>query len=148
GRTGDTWMAAAERGGGRSRGQGKRINLALQGGGSHGALTWGVLDRLLEDDRLAISAISGTSAGAMNAVVLADGLERGGAETARAHWGGFGKAVSDAERFAPIRRSIWNRMWRRCSLDDSPGYLFMEGLSRIVSPYDLNPINLNPLRDL
>lgn len=141
-------MAAAERGGGRSRGQGKRINLALQGGGSHGALTWGVLDRLLEDDRLAISAISGTSAGAMNAVVLADGLERGGAETARAHLRGFWKAVSDAARFSPIRRSIWNRMWRRYSLDDSPGYLFMEGLSRIVSPYDLNPINLNPLRDL
>lgn len=126
----------------------KRINLALQGGGSHGALTWGVLDRLLEDGRLKISAISGTSAGAMNAVVLADGLERGGPEGAREHLRSFWKAVSDAARFSPIQRSLWDRMWGRYSLDNSPGYLFMEGLSRVYSPYDLNPMNLNPLRDL
>ena len=61
----------------------KPINLALQGGGSHGALTWGVLDRLLEDPRLEIREVSGTSAGAMNAVALADGLQRGGPEGAR-----------------------------------------------------------------
>ncbi|MDE3029292.1 MAG: patatin-like phospholipase family protein, partial [Paracoccaceae bacterium] len=57
----------------------KRVNLALQGGGAHGAFTWGVLDRILEDGRLEIAAISGTSAGAMNAVVLADGFNAGGA---------------------------------------------------------------------
>ncbi len=131
-----------------SRKKAKSINLALQGGGSHGALTWGVLDRLLEDGRLRISAVSGTSAGAMNAVVLADGLERGGAEGARAHLRTFWKAVSDAARFSPIRRTAWDRMWGRYSLDHSPGYLFMEGLSRVFSPYDLNPLNINPLRDI
>ncbi len=127
---------------------GKRINLALQGGGSHGALTWGVLDRLLEDGRLRISAISGTSAGAMNAVVLADGYERGGPEGAREALRVFWKAVSDAARYSPIQRSLWDRLWGRYSLDNSPGYLFMEGLSRVFSPYELNPLNLNPLRDI
>lgn len=127
---------------------GKRINLALQGGGSHGALTWGVLDRLLEDGRLRISAISGTSAGAMNAVVLADGYERGGPEGARALLAEFWKAVSDAARFSPIQRSLWDRIRGNYSLDRSPGYLFMEGLSRVFSPYELNPRNVNPLRDI
>src|SRR5690606_1178039 len=132
----------------RPRRRGKRINLALQGGGSHGALTWGVVDRLLEDGRLSIGAISGTSAGAMNAVVLADGLERGGPEGAREQLRSFWKAVSDAARFSPIRRSPWDRLSGRYSLDHSPGYLFMESLSRVFSPYELNPMNLNPLRDL
>ncbi|WP_114966629.1 patatin-like phospholipase family protein [Alkalilacustris brevis] len=125
---------------------GKRINLALQGGGSHGALTWGVLDRLLEDDRLTIAEISGTSAGAMNAVVLADGFERGGREGARSALRGFWKAVSDAARFSPIQRSPWDRATGNYSLDLSPGYLFMEGLSRLFSPYDLNPMGVDPLR--
>lgn len=127
---------------------GKRINLALQGGGSHGALTWGVLDRLLEDGRLRISAISGTSAGAMNAVVFADGYERGGPEGAREALAAFWKAVSDAARFSPIQRTPLDRAMGRYSLDRSPGYLFMEGLSRIFSPYELNPRNVNPLRDI
>ncbi|TPE53862.1 patatin-like phospholipase family protein [Amaricoccus solimangrovi] len=126
----------------------KPINLALQGGGSHGALTWGVLDRLLEDPRLAIREVSGTSAGAMNAVVLADGFQRAGAEGARAALGRFWKAVSDAARFSPMRRSLWDRLWGRHSLDHSPGYLMFEGLGRIFSPYDLNPLGINPLRDL
>jgi NTE family protein len=73
----------------------KCIDLALQGGGSHGALTWGVLDRLLEDDRIRICSISGTSAGAMNAVVLANGLEKGGAEGGRDALAAFWKAVAD-----------------------------------------------------
>lgn len=128
------------------RSQGKRINLALQGGGSHGALTWGVLDRLLEDDRLTIAEISGTSAGAMNAVVLADGYERGGRDEARAALRDFWKAVSDAARFSPIQRSLWDRAAGNYSLDMSPGYLFMEGLSRLFSPYDLNPLGVDPLR--
>ncbi len=127
---------------------GKRINLALQGGGSHGALTWGVLDRLLEDGRLRISAISGTSAGAMYAVVFADGYERGGPEGARAALAAFWKAVSDAARFSPIQRTPLDRAMGRYSLDRSPGYLFMEGLSRVFSPYELNPRNVNPLRDI
>ncbi len=126
----------------------KPVNLALQGGGSHGALTWGVLDRLLEDGRLALRGISGTSAGAMNAVVLADGLERGGPEGGRAALARFWKAVSDAARYSPIQRTPWARSLGRYSLDHSPGYLLMENLSRMFSPYELNPFGLNPLRDL
>lgn len=126
----------------------KRINLALQGGGSHGALTWGALDRLLEDPRLQIADVSGTSAGAMNAVVLADGYMRGGPEGARTALRNFWKAVSDAARFSPIQRSWWDRLLGNYSLDYSPGYLMSESLSRIFSPYDINPLGLNPLRDL
>ena len=126
----------------------KPINLALQGGGSHGALTWGALDRLLEDPRLAVRGISGTSAGAMNAVVLADGYKRDGPEGARAALRNFWKAVSDAARFSPMQRSLWDRMAGRYSLDYSPGYLFFENLSRVFSPYQLNPSGSNPLRDL
>ena len=87
----------------------RRINLALQGGGSHGALTWGVLDRLLADPRLEICEISGTSAGAMNAVVLADGYVQGGREGARAALERFWMAVSDAARFSPIQRSPFDQ---------------------------------------
>lgn len=126
----------------------KPVNLALQGGGSHGALTWGVLDRILEDPRLLIRGISGTSAGAMNAVVMADGHQRGGRDEARKALRDFWKAVSDAARFSPMQRSIWDRMLGRYSLDYSPGYLFFENLSRVFSPYQLNPSNANPLRDL
>lgn len=128
--------------------QRKRINLALQGGGSHGALTWGVLDRLLEDDRLQIAEISGTSAGAMNAVVLADGYERGGRDAARASLEDFWRAISRAALASPLQRSPLDRMLGRFSLDASPGFLFFEGLSRVLSPYQMNPLNLNPLRDL
>jgi NTE family protein len=131
----------------RGRG-GKRIDLALQGGGSHGALTWGVLDKLLEDGRLRVSALSGTSAGAMNAVVLADGYERGGPDGAREALATFWKAVSDAARLSPIQRTPWDKLRGNYSLDTSPGYLFMDNLSRVFSPYDLNPANLNPLRDI
>src|ERR1700710_3126562 len=81
------------------------VDLALQGGGSHGAFTWGVLDRLLEEPWLRIDGISGTSAGAMNAVVLADGYAAGGPEGARAALEVFWQRVSDAARFSPIRRS-------------------------------------------
>ncbi|MEF2147614.1 patatin-like phospholipase family protein [Aquilutibacter rugosus] len=124
------------------------LNLALQGGGSHGALTWGVLDRLLEEPRLRIAEVSGTSAGAMNAVVLATGYAHGGAEGARAALGAFWKAVSDGARFSPIQRSLWDRLAGNYSLDRSPGYLMLESLSRMFSPYELNPLDYNPLRDI
>jgi NTE family protein len=126
----------------------KPINLALQGGGSHGAITWGVLDRLLEDPRLAIHGVSGTSAGAMNAVVLADGMAKGGPEGARRALERFWKAVSDSARFSPIQRTFWDKMTGNYSLDHSPGYLLMESMSRMFSPYDLNPAGINPLRKL
>jgi NTE family protein len=126
----------------------KPITLALQGGGSHGAMTWGVLDLLLEDERLAIRSISGTSAGAMNAVALADGMARDGREGARKALADFWKAVSDQARFSPIQRSPLDRMVGNYSLDTSPSYLFFEGLSRMFSPYELNPLGYNPLRAL
>ena len=126
----------------------KRIDLALQGGGSHGALTWGVLDRLLEDERLEIDAISGTSAGAMNAVMLAGGLQRDGRDGARQALREFWHAVSRLSRFSPLRRTFWDRLVGNDSLDHSPGYLFMEGLTRLIDPARLNPLGINPLRDL
>ena len=126
----------------------KPVNLALQGGGAHGAFTWGVLDRLLEDDRLSIEAISGTSAGAMNAVVAADGLMRDGAEGARDGLSRFWKAVSEAGRSSPIQRSPIDVFMGNWSLDNSPTYLFFDLFSRIASPYETNPLNINPLKDL
>lgn len=122
------------------------INLALQGGGSHGALTWGVLDRILEDERLKIGDISGTSAGAMNAVVLAAGMHTGGRQGARAALRRFWDAVSDAAQFSPVQRSLADRLLGRWSLDHSPGYLMVEGLQRFFSPYELNPFGFDPLR--
>ncbi|MDB5289218.1 MAG: patatin [Phycisphaerales bacterium] len=126
----------------------KTIELALQGGGSHGAFTWGVLDRLLEDDRIVVGSISGTSAGAMNGAVVADGLDRGGKEAAREALNHFWEGVSEAARFSPFQRTPLNWLLGRWDLDDSPGYHLVEMLSRALSPYALNPMNLNPLRDM
>lgn len=126
----------------------KMVNVALQGGGAHGAFTWGVLDRLLEDGRIDFEAISGTSAGAMNAVVVADGFMRGGPDGARQALQDFWQAVSREGAKSPIQRSPINVFMGDWSLDTSPGYLFFDHLSRLASPYDLNPLNYNPLRDL
>ena len=124
------------------------IDLALQGGGSHGAFTWGVLDRILEEPWLRIAAISGTSAGAMNAAVLADGWTEGGAEGARAALDKYWQQVSRAATFSPLQRSPLDRLMGRWTLDTSPVYVAMDILSRFLSPYDLNPLGLNPLRGI
>lgn len=126
----------------------KTIELALQGGGAHGALTWGVLERLLEESNLHIEGISGTSAGAMNAVVVADGLEAGGPKAACAALERFWKAVSSAALTSPIQRDLWSRITGNWSLENSLSYLFFDQINRVFSPYELNPLNLNPLRDL
>lgn len=126
----------------------KTIELALQGGGSHGALTWGILDRLLDEKDLKIEGVSGTSAGAMNAVVLADGFEEGGRQGAQKALHAFWKAVSDGAKNSPYQRDIWSKINGNWSLDHSPTYLFFDHLSRVLSPYELNPMNLNPLKDL
>jgi NTE family protein len=126
----------------------KTVELALQGGGAHGALTWGALDRLLEEERLLITGISGTSAGAMNALVLADGLEAGGPEEARRRLGIFWRSIGRAARLSPFRRSWWDRITGNWSLEASPAFFFLDQLSRFLSPYQLNPLRINPLRDI
>jgi NTE family protein len=112
-----------------------QIELALQGGGSHGAFTWGVLDRLLEEPQIEIAGISGTSAGAMNAVVLAAGLLDGGGEGARAALRAFWTRVGDAAAMNPLRLNPF-------------AAFFGDMMSSVLSPYQFNPFNLNPLRNI
>ena len=122
------------------------IDLALQGGGSHGAFSWGVLDRLLEEPWLKIEGISGTAAGAMNAAVLASAWTRGGAEPARVALEAYWERVSRAAAFSPLQRSPLDRLMGRWTLDTSPAYVAFDLISRMFSPYDLNPLGFNPLR--
>ena len=124
------------------------IDLALQGGGSHGAFTWGVLDRLLEEPWLQIVGISGTSAGAMNAAVLAAGWTESGRQGARAALDEFWKRVSRAAALSPLQRTPYDRLMGRWTLDWSPAFIAMDLMSRIFSPYNLNPLGFNPLRDI
>jgi NTE family protein len=124
----------------------KRINLALQGGGAHGAYTWGVLDRLLEEERLEVEAISGTSAGAMNAAVFADGLGRGGRPEARRALETFWRNISDAARYGPLQPTPFDHMARGWNLDHSAAFVAFDLLTRMLSPYQFNPANYNPLR--
>lgn len=126
----------------------RRLDLALQGGGAHGAFTWGVMDRLLEDERIEIEGISGTSAGAMNGVVMADALTRGDAATARTALREFWRAVSQAGMASPVRRTPLDMLTGHWSLDHSPGYIALDLMSRLVSPYQFNPFDINPLRDI
>lgn len=125
-----------------------RVDLALQGGGAHGAFTWGVLDRLLEEDWLQLDGISGTSAGAMNAAVMASGLAHGGADGARAALEDFWKHVSDASAASPMKRGPIEMLTGQWTLDYSPMYLAAEMASRVFSPYELNPLDNHPLRPI
>lgn len=129
----------------------KRINIALQGGGSHGAFTWGVLDRLLVDDRIEIEGISGTSAGAMNAVVMAEGMVEGGRSKAREQLSEFWNRVAGAGAIA--NGLAWNNGWTKAweqawGIDQNPGLAMFGWLTQVASPYQFNPLNINPLRDL
>jgi NTE family protein len=124
------------------------IDLALQGGGSHGAFTWGVLDRLLEEPWLQVEAISGTSAGAMNAAVLSSGWIKGGAEGAREALAAYWDRVARAAMFSPVQRTPIDRALGRWSLDSSPIFIGLELMARIFSPYDLNPRGYNPLTSI
>ena len=127
----------------------KTINLALQGGGAHGGFTWGVLDRLLEDERIVIEAVSGTSAGAMNGAILVEGYEDSGRDGARAALEAFWRRVSDGGALSPLKPSMLDRLgptpW---NMDFSPAFLAFDALSRTLSPYQLNPLNINPLRSV
>ena len=126
----------------------KNVNLALQGGGSHGAFTWGVLDKLLEDGRINFSGISGTSAGAINAVLYADGMKKNGKEGAREAMHNFWHKLSMAANWSPIKRNAYNVMTGNWSVDTSVGFLFYTALTRFLSPYQLNPLNFNPIKDI
>lgn len=133
---------------GNSDGDSLLIDLALQGGGAHGAFTWGVLDRLLEEPRVEIEGISGTSAGAMNAAVLADGYARGGREGARDALEDFWSRVAWAALLSPIQRSPLDVLMGRWTMDTSPAFITFDLMARLFSPYDLNPQGANPLRDI
>lgn len=125
-----------------------QLLIALQGGGSHGALGWGVLDRLLDEDRFDISAISGTSAGAMNAAFFASGLAKNGPTGAKAALRAFWRAVSRLGSFSPIQRSGFAKASGNWSLDLNPAYLWFDLISRVWSPYQTNPMNHHPLKAL
>ena len=126
----------------------KPVTLALQGGGAHGAFTWGVLDALLSDERIAIKGVSGASAGAMNAVCLAEGMADGGREGARAQLKRFWTRIGDAGRYSPLQRGLFSKLLGRWGIENTPGYIFFDWMSHLASPYEANPLDLNPLRDV
>ncbi|WP_024520185.1 patatin-like phospholipase family protein [Bradyrhizobium sp. Tv2a-2] len=126
----------------------KLVNLALQGGGAHGAFTWGVLDRLLEDERMAFEGICATSAGAMNAAVMAYGLTIGGREGAKLTLATFWRRISDAAGWGPLQPSLLDRLMQTGSIEKSPAFIFFDMMTRLLSPYQFNPLNYNPLRDV
>jgi NTE family protein len=122
----------------------KPVNLALQGGGAHGAFTWGVLDQLLDDGRIRIEGISGTSAGALNAVMLVDGLIHGGSGEARARLADFWRAVSVDGHLSDLQRGVVERLFRFAPAEGP----WFGPLARFFSPYDFNPLNINPLKEI
>jgi NTE family protein len=126
----------------------KKINLALQGGGAHGAFTWGVLDHLLQDERLVIEGISGASAGALNAVMLADGLARGGRAEARKRLADFWRGASADGNLPRVQRAVIDRLFSFFPFEGSPVAAWLDVLSQFLSPYDFNPLNINPLKEL
>ena len=124
--------------------QKKKINLALQGGGSHGAFGWGVMDKFLEDGRIEIEGVSGTSAGSMNAVVYAYGKLKGN-DGAREALHNFWKAISDAgQRFA-MPKMPWDT---GSAQKENPMQALMKSMMSVLSPYQMNPMNYNPLREV
>jgi NTE family protein len=130
---------------------GKSVNLALQGGGAHGAFAWGVLDRILEDGRLDVAAVSATSAGAMNAVVMAYGVSLGGALGAREKLTEFWTEISRVgEIYSPVRTLPWERWLHAYGYQSefSPTFLAFQAITHLFSPYQLNPFDFNPLKEV
>ena len=119
----------------------------MQGGGSHGAFTWGVLDFLLEDKRLDIEALTGCSAGAMNGVVYAEGYLENGREGAREKLHNFWHSISDDGTLMGTQRTIFENIFNGVKFEDSPGFQMMDMMTHYLSPYQFNPLDLNPLRD-
>ncbi|MBN9496373.1 MAG: patatin-like phospholipase family protein [Alphaproteobacteria bacterium] len=126
----------------------KHITLALQGGGAHGAFTWGVLDRLLDDDRLLVEGISGTSAGAMNGALVVWGMAQGGPQAARALLEKFWHRIGESGRFSIFQPTPMDRLFGNpANLDLSPFYQGFDLMTRLLSPYQFNPQNKNPLKE-
>ena len=123
----------------------KHVALALQGGGAHGAFTWGVLDRLLEEDTIHVDAMCGTSAGAINSVVCAYGLHKGKHAKAKELLELLWKKLSASGGFKP---SIIDKYWSNGDIYNSPSYIAFNAMSQFMSPYNFNPLNYNPLRDI
>ena len=126
----------------------RTVNLALQGGGAHGAFAWGVLDRLLEDERIAFEGVSATSAGAMNAAVLAYGLTEGGRHGARKALANFWRRVSHGALLSPLQPTAWDHLTHDHSLKHNPAFLVFDVITRLLSPYQFNPGNYHPLRGI
>jgi len=127
----------------------KRVSIACQGGGSHGAFTWGVLDKILEDGRFEIEGLTGTSAGGMNAVAVAQGLAKGGNQEARATLKLFWDRVCESGKNSSINnRGPIDKHMNNWTMYNSPGFVMFEFLSRMHSPDELNPMKTDPLREV
>src|SRR3954471_23686748 len=125
----------------------KHVGIALQGGGAHGAFTWGVLDRLLEEEALVAEAMCGTSAGAINAVVCAYGLHVGGPAKAKELMETLWKKVAQSGSFL-FKPGMFDKTYSDGDIYNSPGYMMFNAVSQVLSPYNFNPFNYNPLRDI
>ncbi len=125
----------------------KKVGIALQGGGAHGAFTWGVLDRLLEVDEIVADAMCGTSAGAVNAVTCAYGLHTGGPQRAKELLEQLWRKISVSGGFL-FKPSAWDKYMGNGDIYNSPGYMMFNAMSQFLSPYNFNPLNYNPLRDI
>ena len=126
----------------------RKIAIALQGGGSHGAYTWGILERLLEEDLFDIRGMCGTSAGAMNAAIATYGMHINGNNGAIELLEKFWKRISSTSNFSPIKPNWLEGSLYPGALDYSPGYQMFNYVTSVFSPYDLNPLDINPFRDV
>ncbi|GIV43020.1 MAG: alpha/beta hydrolase [Bacteroidia bacterium] len=126
----------------------KRLGIAIQGGGAHGAFTWGMLERLLDLPDLEVVGVVGTSAGAMNASCLAYGLNSGGPEKAKEILATFWKKISQKSKYSLLQPSFLDLMMHKGDMDFSPGYNLFTMMTHLFSPYQLNPLNINPLKDV
>jgi NTE family protein len=126
----------------------KKIDVALQGGGAHGAYSWGVIDRLLDEPRIEIDGICGTSAGAMNGVCTIYGLNKGGRNLAKHLLVKFWHKISEAGKLSPLQPSWFDKMMGPGNMDYSPSYKFFTMASENLSPGQMNPLKLNPLEKI
>lgn len=126
----------------------KRISIAVQGGGAHGAFSWGVLDRLLEQDDLVIEGLSGTSAGGMNAICVAQGITEGGNQRARSLLKEYWNLISEKGKASIFKPGILDRLQGKYTMHHSPGFVMFDFLSKLFSPYQLNPLGVDPLKEV